>query len=160
MEELRDIQGLDYISMWPLAIGWWFVLGLIFAGILVGMYLAYKRWVYKKSWQYSSYMMLQKLQEEISKNKAVKEGTQKLLVDQLAVEIRRIAMAKTTRRSCAGLTGMAWLLWLAEHDPRGFAWDQQGQLLISAQYMPLSSGYDLSQVQNLISAAKQWVKKC
>lgn len=160
MEELRDIQGLDYISAWPLAIGWWLIILVIVFCIFAAAAILYKRKLYKQSWQYASYRVLQQLQQSIATNNNLHVVNKKLLIDQLAVEIRRIAMAKTTRKSCASLTGKDWLKWLSEHDPQGFAWEQQGNLLISAQYMPDNTNYDLVQIQSLINAAKQWVKKC
>ena len=33
--QLRDIRGLDAVSLWPLAPGWWLVVAIIFAALLL-----------------------------------------------------------------------------------------------------------------------------
>ena len=51
LSQLRDIRGLDAISWWPLAPGWWGVAALVPA-LIAGLYL-YRRQRLKKaaSWQ-------------------------------------------------------------------------------------------------------------
>jgi hypothetical protein len=156
MEELRDIEGLDAISYWPLASGWWIIIGLIVVMIAVLIYLFYKRYNYRKSWQYASYKNLQQIETQL----LTEDKDTKQLLHKLSVEIRRIAMTTAERESCAGLAGKQWLQWLQAHDPRNYDWPSQGQVLIEYQYMPDAGTKDTLHIKSLIIAAKRWVSKC
>lgn len=155
MEDLIDIQGLDAINWWPLALAWWVVIALGIAILLGGGYLLLRRVKYRRSWQYKAYRTLTKMHAEIG-NCDLKQ-----ILQRLSVELRKIAMQTTTRNACASLAGQQWLQWLEAHDPDGYAWTMHGKLLINAQYMPGTSNRDDSaQVADLILAAQGWVKKC
>ncbi len=160
MEELRDIQGLDHISMWPLAIGWWVLIILALIALICGAVFAYKRYRFRKSWQYKSYIILDQIQQQLGSYKELKATPGKQLVHQLAIEIRRIAMQKYARESCAGLLGREWLTWLQAHDPLNFAWTENGQVLIDGQYQPSMQAIDANKLTDIVNAAKGWVNKC
>jgi hypothetical protein len=154
LEDLIDIQGLDHIGMWPLAWGWWLVIAVILLVVSIVLAYGYTRMRYRKSWQYQAYSRLQSIQQKISTESA------KIVLQNLSLELRKIAMLTTKRDQCAGLIGMQWLRWLQDHDPSGFNWSDNGRLLIEAQYMPQSGTSDPQRLNQLIEAAKGWVKKC
>jgi hypothetical protein len=157
LREMHDIHGLDAVSAWPLAIGWWLLIILAAVSVIGIFFYSIRRYRYLRSWQYGSFKILQSIEEEL------RSGAQrdlKQILHQLAVEMRRIAMQAYTRETCAGLIGKQWLTWLEQHDPRQFAWQSNGQLLINYQYMPQVIEVDDNNIQKLINAAKQWVKKC
>lgn len=160
MEELRDIQGLDNISAWPLSIGWWLVIiaGLVSLGFVLRYWFNHQ--LYKKSWQCRSYMNLQQIEEQLNKQVVNGFSDFKQILHKLSIEIRRIAMSTTKRETCAGLVGKQWLEWLKKNDPLNYDWPNQGQLLIEYQYMPETKNYDIENLKSLIIAAKQWVHKC
>lgn len=153
MENLIDIQGLDYIGWWPLAIGWWGLLALIFIALVISAIFLIKTYKYKKSWRYIAYKKLANLQQQLPSD------NHKQVLQDLSIEIRKIAMLSTQREKCASLTGTSWLQWLQEHDPRGFNWLQAGEILLTAQYMPSAANIEVASVQQLITAAQGWVKK-
>lgn len=154
MEELRDIQGLDQISSWPLALGWWLIIAMLCVILAIGVWLIYKKIIYIKSWQYKSYLALQQIEQQVSDYDA------KQILHRLAVEIRRIGMLSAARETCAGLMGKQWLSWLQDHDPYSFNWLSEGQVLVQYQYMPDVSDFDKHKLQLLINAAKNWVRRC
>lgn len=154
LEDLIDIQGLDYIGIWPLAWGWWLVIIIVIMGISITLYYVLKRMHYHKSWQYQAFIRLQDLQQKIPNDAA------KTILQNLSLELRKIAMLTTKRDQCAGLIGMQWLRWLHDHDPSGFNWTDNGKLLVEAQYMPQSVTTDPKRLNQLIEAAKGWVQKC
>jgi len=154
MEELRDIEGLDRISSWPLALGWWLVIAFVIALLIVAAVFFYRRYLYRKSWQYNSFRKLQVLEAELG------SAEQKKILQDLCEELKLIAMSTKTREVCAGLTGKAWLQWLQDHDPHSFDWQKQGALLVEYQYRPTADNYESSQLKDLITAAKGWVRKC
>ena len=154
MEDLIDIEGLDAISMWPLAVGWWLTLFVLLIIISVSLYYIRRRYKYRMSWQYKSYARLCVIREQLNNqdHKQVLQG--------LSMELRKIAMLSTKREACAGLIGTEWLQWLQDHDPTGFKWVEQAQILIDAQYMPKHQIDDSAMVKKLIQSAQAWVEKC
>lgn len=138
LSQLRDIRGLDPVSWWPPALGWWLVAGAL---VLV-LYLA---WRYRASlrlrippipvlrignWRWDAGRQLRDLRQ-----RAVAQDPKQTAVE-LSELLRRVAMARLGREACAGLVGEAWLAWLAEWDPKGFDWRTRGRLLLDAPYAP------------------------
>lgn len=154
LEDLIDIQGLDHIGVWPLAWGWWLVIIMVILGISAATVYFLLQFRYRKSWQYQSFKRLHNLQQQIAND------SPKTVLQHLSVEMRKIAMLTTKREQCAGLVGMQWLRWLHDHDPAGFNWSDNGRVLIEAQYMPQSVTTDPQRLNQLLEAAKAWVKKC
>ena len=66
-------------------------------------------------------------------------------------------MARSDRREAAGLTGDDWLHWLNVNDPSRFDWEQRGQMLLTAPYMPPDMEVQRKEVAVLISATSRWV---
>ena len=86
LEQLHDIEGLDPISMWPLASGWWILIscGTVIAlsmGIAIFYYLAFRR-----SWRNDTLQKLAALEENLS------EDTSRDSVILLSEYFRRIAI--------------------------------------------------------------------
>lgn len=146
-DKLHDIQGLEPVSGWPLAPGWWFVLAtVVFIGFVLGLYYYYRRR------QQTDWRQLARQQLRALAHLAPREQ-----VTQLALLLRRIAIQRYGRLSCAGLSGQAWLAWLSEHDPRGFNWQQQGAILIAGPYQPKDIPIETQQLQQLSQAIEAWI---
>lgn len=160
MEELRDIQGLDQISAWPLAIGWWILLSVFLLATIAAAVYAWRRYKYRRSWQYRCYENLNDIEAQITQPEESSSDYYKRLLHLLAIEIRRIAMQSSARETCASLVGKQWLAWLQKNDPGEFAWNQNGQVLIEYQYMPQLVDLDTNNIKAIITASKQWVEKC
>lgn len=154
LKDLRDIHGLGPIDHWPLAFGWWILIALGVILVAVIIVLSYRRYRYRRSWQHQAYQQLIVLQQQLD-NDAQKRD----VLQALAVALRKIAIASTRREDCAGLTGNAWLAWLQQHDPKNFAWQEYGQILIHARYQP-DIATDQQSIVRLITATKKWVEKC
>ncbi len=156
-DTLRDIHGLDSIPWWPLAPGWWGLLGLLLTAA-IGFLLVkvWQRW-YSQDWRHDARRQLRTLASRAHQT-APRE-----IVGELATLLRRVAMAHHGRTSCASLTGSAWLVWLERHDPQAFPWTQRGQVLIALPYAPPKEQTrdpllaDPAQLRLLISAALLWV---
>lgn len=149
---LRDIHGLDSIPLWPVAPGWWVLLGIIgFLLLAVGIrywWLFYGPWL---NWRGEARRKLHAL------SRALPQEDPRVIADSLSELLRRIAMASKGRRVAAGLTGETWLLWLAEHDTSGFDWEKRGEILLRAPYMPPSMAIERSDLATLIRAATRWI---
>ncbi len=154
MEDLIDIQGLDHIGIWPLAIGWWVLLGAGIIGICAIGYYWYWKMQYHKSWQHAAYNRLGRLQKQLD------HALSKDILQNLSIELRKIGMNTSKREICASLVGQQWLEWLQAHDPAGFNWADHGRILTEVQYMPDANTVTTNQISALINAAKVWVRKC
>jgi len=136
--QLRDIRGLDPISWWPPAPGWWLLVGSM-------LLLLYLGWRWRASlrvrippfpvlrignWRWDAARQLRDLRQ-----RALTQDP-KHTASELSELLRRVAMARLGRDACAGLTGAAWLAWLADQDPNHFDWRTQGQPLLDAPYAP------------------------
>ncbi len=84
----------------------------------------------------------------------------KPVLQSLAVQLRKIGLATAERNVSASLTGRAWLDWLQQQDPNGFAWSDHGELLVTAQYQQQLTNISHQQIVDLITAAQKWVAKC
>ena len=152
---LRDIQGLDEISWWPLAPGWWLlvllVILLLFA--LVSVVRNQRRYP-AGSWRRNAWKQLRTL-----KRQADRMPTQQI-AEELSELLRRIAIARLGRARAAGLSGEPWLNWLQQHDPAGFAWTRFGKPLLTLPYAPPGTSQDsIEQLLPLIDAAFVWVDR-
>lgn len=152
LSQMDDIRGLQKVSWWPLAPGWWVILALIALALIAGAIVYLRRRARERSWQGDARRELAKLETWLSDDNA------HAVVAALSATLRRIAMQRYSRAECAGLEGKAWLQWLTGKDPRGFNWSAQGALLIEAPYLPPGKALDLDTIKTLLRAAGEWVK--
>jgi hypothetical protein len=149
---LRDIHGLDTIPWWPLAPGWWFLIGA--AGLLL-LLACLRYWmVYTGAWL--GWRGDARRQLRLLK-KSLRNDDPRAVADRLSELLRRIAMARSRRREAAGLTGDDWLRWLNEHDSSRFDWERRGRVLLTAPYMPPHKTVERKELAVLISAASRWL---
>lgn len=152
LEQLHDIDGLDTIGIWPLAMGWWIAIGITLLALMAIFYLIAKRIAYKRSWKNDTQQKLYSLEKNLSPE------TAKDTVIALSEYMRRIALKRFSRKECASLIGNAWLKWLKEHDEHNFDWAKKGSLMVKAPYAPISTNFCLHEIKDLIDAAKGWVR--
>lgn len=154
LDGLHDIRGLDPVSIWPLAPGWWLVLGGIV--LLVLMLAALRRipvraLVGRRDWRVDARRLLRDLRRRLP----AADG--RAAAGEFSELMRRIAMARTARDECAGLSGPAWLEWLGANDPVGFDWKEYGRLLIEIPYAPPGTTVETDDLRRLVEAAGRWV---
>jgi len=151
LEQLHDIEGLDAIHWWPLALGWWVVIGAAMVILLALSVYLIRRLAFKRSWKNDALQKLAHLEDNLS------EETAKETLVYLSEYLRRIALRNYSRKECAGLTGEKWLIWLKAKDPKQFDWESEGRLLINAPYAPQNTLFPPLKIKNLIQAARSWV---
>lgn len=152
--QMRDIQGLDPIGPWPLAPGWWLV---ILAGIML-LCLAVIAWRWftlwrhlpRGNWRRDAVKQIRQLRRQLG------QSDDQGIAAELSQLLRRIAMARCGRDSCAGLSGVAWLNWLRQHDHNDFDWPQKGRLLIDLPYAPPGHTEQPAKLVALLDAALAW----
>ena len=158
LDQLRDIQGIDGVPWWPLAPGWWLVLAT-----LVALAFAIYHWrtilrlrvpipgITLGTWRWDAAAQLRALRRR------ARDGQDaKTTAGELSELLRRVAMARWGRGSCAGLNAEEWLAWLTAKDPTGFPWEVRGQALITAPYAPAGRRTE-GDLLALIDAAYAWV---
>lgn len=151
MQQLHDIEGLDAISTWPLAIGWW--VSIAFGMLILGcaIWLFRRRLGYLRSWKRDTFKKLNSLEQNLS------PSTSWETIAFLSEYLRRIAVRRFPRKECAGLVGDDWLKWLKAHDPKQFDWTEKGKLLIEVPYAPVQTELPLQHIKELIQAVRFWV---
>lgn len=104
---LRDIHLPEPISWWPLAPGWWILLGVV---ILLLCALIYSVYLWR------SKRVLRQLQHELQQLKRTyqKNGDTAQTIKQLSVLLRRAGISYFPRHDVASLTGDNWLNFLDE----------------------------------------------
>ena len=151
LAQLDDIKGLDPISWWPLAPGWWALLALAVLALLVAAAMYWRRRAYWRSWRGDAAKALGALYTRLT------DANSGEIAGALSILLRRVAMRRFSRPECAGLQGVRWLRWLTANDVAGFDWAAHGTLLIEAPYAPPGRYFSRKSVERLIAAAKRWV---
>lgn len=157
VNRLRDIRELDTIPWWPPGPGWWLLavaVGLLTL-VLVKWHPVTATWSKRRIlfWQRAATRQLRALRQRIGTTPA------KDLASEFSELLRRIAMARCGRESCAGLSGRTWLSWLRDHDPAGFDWTGYADALIQAPYAPPGTAVNEATLQRLIDAAMVWTRR-
>jgi hypothetical protein len=157
VDRLRDIRGLDPVPWWPPGPGWWLVaiaLGLLVAVMANWRPLATPRLARRGIfWQGDATRQLRALRQRLGTAPA------KELTSEFSELLRRVAMARCGRGSCAGLSGRSWLSWLRDHDPAGFDWTGYADVLLQAPYAPPGTTINDATLQRLIDAALVWTRR-
>lgn len=150
---LRDIHGLDPMSWWPPAGGWWLVALALILGA-VGLRYAWLWWRRRLAlnWRSDAARQLRALRERLQ------WGDIREVASALSELMRRIAIARVGRRACAGLVDRDWLTWLEAHDPQGFRWTEQGRLLTELPYAPPRARQPATELEPLVAAAEGWTR--
>lgn len=149
---LQDIQGLDAISFWPLAIGWWVVFGLIAVVTTVAVVFHFRRQARLLNWRNQLLRRLEFLEKNLNPENA------KATAVEVSTLLRRLAIRRYSRIECASLEGKKWLNWLSEKDSAKFNWSLASLCLIEAPFSPDGAVIDSQALRTTIHAAKEWVK--
>ena len=100
---LRDIHLPLPIGLWPLAAGWWVVIGLLFILILIGAYLLYRHY------QPTALKQALSTLDEILDNRSLPVESQNQSISLL---LKQLAVTTYGREQVAHLMGQAWVHWV------------------------------------------------
>lgn len=148
---LRDIRGIDPVGWWPPAPGWWLIAMLGLALLGAGFWLWRMREYSAVRWRADALQRLKILRRQLHNLEP------KAVASELSELLRRIAIARGGRESCAGLVGEEWLNWLSQADPTAFDWKGRGQILLELPYAPPQTQGEHKELVDLIDAAIRWV---
>ena len=147
---LRDIHLPPDIGWWPLAWGWWLLIGLVLLGLVTLVWWLLKRPTSPKrinlSAQSSALQELTRIEQQY-KNDPLG------LVRELSVLLRRIAISLYGRRSVAGLTGLSWLQFLDQQGGTPVFSQRFQQALTELPYRAQGS----ADVSTLVQEVRQWL---
>ncbi|MCB1681079.1 MAG: DUF4381 domain-containing protein [Rhodospirillales bacterium] len=153
LQQIRDIKGLDPFPWWPIAPGWWYLLGVLL--VLGASLYALERFLIarrnKNIWKHEALKVLSAL--ETDTRKSAKEK-----IASLAILLRKLAIRRHGRGECAGLEGRDWLKWLTLNDPVGFDWERDGRFLVEAPYAPEGQPEHSAALQRIMKAVKGWIR--
>lgn len=145
---IRDLHLPEAIGWWPLAPGWWIVIGLLVFALLVAMrkvLIAHRRSAARR-------FALRQLQEYT--RAYTQHGNAIELGAQLSELVRRTMLAYAPRKEVAGLTGDEWLAWLdADFDGPLFS-QGDGRPLVEWPYRSPGFQADRSDVGAFVDAVR------
>ncbi len=152
LAQLYDIEGLDPISWWPLAPAWWAIVAATIIVLSALSFYIYRRLLYNRSWQKHTLVQLKVMEQNLTPGNSLSTARD------LSKLVRRIAIERATRKSCAGLEGQQWLAWLKDNDPQHFDWQTQASWLADLIYAPDNAFVPQDQILKCIAAIKRWIK--
>lgn len=138
LDRLHDLVLPAEVSWWPLAPGWYVVLVLV---MLAACWYAWRAWAH---WRANAY-----------RRDALRELQSIGDVGGAAELLRRTALARVPRPVIAGLTGSAWLDWLAAQAPVPMP-DVVRRQLSEGVYGPSIESSELNAVRDY---ASHWIAR-
>lgn len=149
---LRDLHLPEMIGWWPLAPGWWILIGLMLVGMAYLGWRALQRHR-RNAARRSALSRLRELQVEYRRSRDAV-----LLGIRLSELLRRTMLAYAPRDRVAGLTGRDWLEWLDQGlGSRAFS-DGPGREIESLPYRRPGQGAIDIDVDGLIAAVRQRIQ--
>lgn len=146
LEQLHDIRAPDPVGWWPLAPGWWVLIALV---VIIAAVLAYTAFTRHRKNRYSK--------EALQLLGAIASSPKQHSVADVNEVLKRTALYAypTEKSEIAGLHGRAWVQWLNSHCTEPVILDGAADTLIWGAY----SGGDSPPLDELLAAARQWVRK-
>lgn len=142
---LRDIHLPEPVSWWPLAPGWWLVLGLV---VILGLVLLWVRHLRR----YQSIAKLARRQLQLLRSDSALSKSDKIRA--LSILMRRISISAFPRMESASLTGAEWLRFLDSRLTEKAFSEGPGRTLLDGPYKP-SGKIDLAP---LFQVCEKWVE--
>jgi len=148
---LKDIHLPDAVSWWPPAIGYWLVLAVLIALVLIVFGLRYLR---------NRTLIKRQALAEFSRIRSAYQTDldQKALATSLSKLLRRAAISAYPVSDCASLSGKDWLNWLDKQLSKSditFS-DGPGYLLTEFIYSDLKHTNDIN---DLLDLTQRWLRQ-
>jgi len=158
LEQLAPDHAPPPLGWWPLAPGWWGLMGLLLLALVLVMWWRKRRQRPSvKRWQRAALRELAQLQsasgQAASDDARVARGVQQLL--------RRYAIARYGRETVATLSGDTWIAFVVSHGGSDWAGDS-GHALLRCAYGGAGANQDLpaapAQRERWLNGARAFVK--
>jgi len=153
LSQLRDIHMPEPTSWWPLAPGWWILLGILLL-VLTGFWLLH-RYRQRNAWRRDALARLAVLQGQHQSEACQSQQ----LVSELSVILRRVAVSRFPREESASLSGEEWLAFLEQQCRKETSFQSEvGRLLIVAPYA-LATSITSDEMNSLFELCRDWISK-
>jgi len=149
LSALRDIHLPDPISWWPLAAGWWVLIGLALLVVLRAALMDRRR----RRLRASALAEIDRLAEHCRQG----SDTSRLATG-LSVLLRRVALVRFPNEEIAALHGDAWTAFLGRTSKRPETMVAVADGLEHSLYAP-PSPVELRQGDSWIGAARSWIRR-
>lgn len=145
---LRDLHLPETIGWWPLAPGWWILIGLAALGLGYLAWRWYGAWVRNAPRRFAL--------RELARCEAdyLEHGDPVTLGKQLSELLRRGMLAYAPREEIAGLTGEAWLQWLDRELPVPYFHTEGGKSLLTLPYRDPNDDFSDIDIGALLAAVR------
>lgn len=137
LANLRELAVPPPVSWWPLAIGWWIVLGAIAVATTVVLHRAWR------AWRANAY-----------RRAALRELDSATNVSEIAAILKRVALAAYPRTDVAALSGIAWADWLGRTGGQ-----QVSALVAEALTRGVFDAVDTVNVGEVSAFAADWIRQ-
>jgi hypothetical protein len=159
LQELRDIHLPPPVSWWPLAPGWWMVIGLVLVMIVVLLLWYRKR---RRVWQQDAWRR-EALQELASLQAELAGISTHQALSKLSILIRRVVITCFPRHDVASLHGDRWLAFLELSMGEVVHADEfrsaGGALLVAGPYQEHSTARTAQSLQPLLALLERWLHR-
>jgi hypothetical protein len=149
---LRDLHLPQPVGWWPLAPGWWWVIGLVLLLIVIGLAVVMRQ-RYRRArlgyWIRPEFLAI--------KRQYQRDGDALVLLQSVSALLRRACISLYPREDAAGLTSDAWLSLLDHTGQTRLFSDGPGRLLAQSPYEKTVSP---AQVDQLLPLLEDWIKHC
>ncbi len=145
---LRDIHLPASIHWWPLAMGWWILLGLVIA-LILGLFL-FRKFAQRTYLKKQAKRALDRIEHKLLSGRQAIE-----CLSDLSVLLRQLTVKKNPLSDFAGLTGEKWLKFLDQPLDKPEFSQGVGQVLLLGPYQKEAKKEDVSQ---LIELCRKWIK--
>ncbi len=142
---LRDVHALAEPSLFPPAIGWWIV-----AGIILGVFIlagTWYRFYYQSSKQYALRLLRQIFRDRLPTVTIGKE---------IGKLLKRVALVCFPRADVASLSGDEWAVFLYEQGGQTLS-QEQAKFIAETAYMPIEKTIAIDE-KRLYTATRKWIK--
>lgn len=160
LSQLADIHLPYPVSFWPLAPGWWVLIGILVVIAIWMLVLAFRRLLWKKRLEAAQRELDKAIvayREKLAANaesKAVNQAGLDYLYEVNKV-LNRVALYTDAAQSrdIARLSGSAWLAYLDQAYGGNEFSKGAGKVLAEGQYRPIFAG----EIEALYTLSKQWI---
>lgn len=148
---LRDIHLPEPVSLWPLAAGWWMVLGAVVAIALTAELLRRRRLA---SLRAAALRELNDLEKDWQRS----SDSARLAFD-LSSLLRRVALTRFPRAQVAALAGVHWSAFLQGQGGSSPELASAVEAMGEVVYGPERGSVEQKQGAGWIDAARRWIRK-
>jgi len=146
---LRDLHLPEAIGWWPLAPGWWVVIALAAAGLVV-LLRRYLRTRARGAARRYALLQLNELTAEFEQHHDAVAFS-----GALSALLRRTMLAYAPRQEVAGLTGDEWLAWLDKDLDQPRFQSEAGRKLLELPYLAPRDDVSAMDLVDVVAAVRQ-----